>query len=127
MTATCFQFNILKIAPILHHYISKILEYGIIPDSWKINYLIPIPIKGSSSDVRNYRGIAWQSIIPSFFDKLLTRKLAHHLHPITPSTQHGFMKNRNTISNLFEISQFTSVSDDITKGNQVDAIHCYLS
>lgn len=32
ITATFIKFNASKLPPIIHHYLSKILEFGIIPD-----------------------------------------------------------------------------------------------
>lgn len=35
ITAAYIKFNKERLIPIFHHYFSKILEYGIIPDEWK--------------------------------------------------------------------------------------------
>lgn len=59
------------------------------------------------------------------FDQILTRKLAKHLSFFIPSTQHGFMADRSTSSNLIEITQF--ITDEIRKGNLVNVIYFDLS
>lgn len=125
IAANFFKYNIEQIAPIIQNIMESALQYGIFPSTWKRSYLIPIPKKGATNDVKNYRGIAIQSIIPKIFDKILTSRLQQHLTSLIPSTQHGFTKQKNTISNFIQISLF--ITDEIKKGNQVDVIYFDLS
>lgn len=112
-------------APLLLNVMNSILQTGIIPSDWKTSYITPIPKKGVSSDISNYRGISMQSIIPKMFDKLLTKKLYEHIHHLIPATQHGFMKKKGTLTNLLEITQF--LRDEMHKGNRVDVIYFDLA
>lgn len=66
LTATFIKFNACKLIPIIHQYFSRILEHGIIPNQWETSYIVPIPKKGSKTEVSNYRGIALQSILPKY-------------------------------------------------------------
>lgn len=70
--AKYIKYNLECIASILLNIYNAILETGHIPDSWKQSFITPIPKKGSTIDIKNYRGIAMQSVIPKFFDKILT-------------------------------------------------------
>lgn len=119
------QYNIDIVAPLLKNIFNSILTSGRIPQEWKQSFLIPIPKKGSSSDIANYRGISIQSIVPKILDKLLTKKLLHHIASIIPDSQHGFVKARSTTSNLMHAIQF--IQQHIYRGNQVDAIYFDLS
>lgn len=121
ISAKFIKFNANKLIPILHQYLCRVLEHGIIPKNWKNSFIIPIPKKGAKNDVNNYRGIAIQSIIPKIFDKLLTTKLIQHMSEIIPQTQHGFMSAKSTQSNLVEITQF--ISEKAAQGHQVDVIY----
>lgn len=75
-----------------------------------------IPLKMSY-----YRGISLQSVIPKFFDKLLTEKITEHVQSIIPKIQHGFRRKRSTVTNLIEISQF--IYENIKKGGRFDVIY----
>lgn len=119
------KYNATHLIPILTHYLSNIMEYGIIPQDWKHSFIVPIPKKGNIHDVNNYRGIALQSVIPNFFDKLLTKKLRTHIAGLIPSNQHGFMESKSTTTNLLEFTQFIKEENSI--GNQVDVIYFDLS
>lgn len=121
ITATFIKFNSTKLIPIIHQYYSRILEHGIIPQNWKLNFIVPIPKKGSKLDVSNYRGIALQSVLPKIFDKLLTLKLQNHMTSVIPQSQHGFTAKKGTQTNLLEITQF--ISENSSKGNQIDVIY----
>lgn len=61
--------------------------------------------KGSAADISNYRSIVIQSVIAKLFDRIFTGKLTEVFKKIIPNFQHGFMKNRNTTTNLLEITQ----------------------
>lgn len=69
----------------------------------------------------NYRGIAIQSVILRILGKFIINLLMKHILPIISSYQHGFLKNRSTISNLLEITQY--IHSHIHKGDQVDVVY----
>lgn len=76
----------------------------------------PIPKKGDTNDIENYRGIAMQSVLPKIFDAALTKKIYDHLESIIPACQHGFMKKRSTATNLAEIT-------NTSNKNRVDVLY----
>lgn len=115
------KFNMRSIAPVLLNLFDAIMMSGIVPESWKISYLTPIPKKGKITEVGNYRGIAMQSVIPKIFDKLFTEKLYNYVHELIPRSQHGFIRKRSTMSNLYELTQF--LHENIHRGNQVDVVY----
>lgn len=53
--------------------------------------------KGSKLDVKNYRGIAIQAVIPKIFDALINMKLRQHLAKIFPEQQHELKPGRKQI------------------------------
>lgn len=115
------QFNVQKLSPLICDYLTKIIQFGVIPDDWKESYLVPIPKKSNNTLASNYRGIALQSVLPKLFDRLLTRKLQSHLDQIIPPTQHGFCPNPSTITNLLHLTDF--IHTEFSKGNQIDVIY----
>lgn len=113
--------NIDILAPVINNSINTILRTGRIPEKWKECCIAPIPKKGSKVDISNYRGIALQSVIPKILDKTITRMLYHHLGNHISKNQHGFIKERSTITNLMEITQF--LHEAIGQKHQVDVIY----
>lgn len=105
--------------------INVILSTGVFPAQFKESFLIPIPKKGKSIEIRNYRGIAIQSIIPKILDKFITSRLYTCISPIISKCQHGFMPGRSTISNLLEFTDF--LHNNMTNSAQVDVIFFYFS
>lgn len=102
VTAELIKVNIQVIAPILRSIFNMVMSTAFVPDIWKKSFIIPIPKKGNNADIKNYRGVCLQSIIPKLFDKLLTIKLQNATHHLIPQQQHGFIKNRSTTTNITE-------------------------
>jgi hypothetical protein len=68
---------------------------------WKVSYVTPIFKKGRRNNVENYRGVAILSEIPKVY-----RGMYNDLKNLMSINQHGFMKNRSTITNLLECMHF---------------------
>lgn len=64
ISAKMLKENMDITAPIVTRFFNSILQTGSFPKSWLRSYMVPIPKKGKHSDVKNYRGIAIQSILP---------------------------------------------------------------
>lgn len=87
--------------------INGVISTGFVPSKWRHSFIVPIPKKGDTKEISNYRGIAIQSVVPKLLDKIMTQFLEQHLRSIIPTSQHGFMRKRSTISNLLEFADFT--------------------
>lgn len=69
---------------------------------WKGSYVVPIFKSGSRSDVECYRGIA---ILPTFgklFESIVCGILTEKFEGVISLSQHGFVKERSTSTNLLE-------------------------
>lgn len=119
--ATYVKYNACLLTPLLANIFNTILHTGIVPNDWKDSYITPIPKKGNICDITNYRGIAMQSVIPKLFDMLITDRLYHHLEFAIPSTQHGFVRGKSTVSNLMEQTQI--IADALKNGKRIDVIY----
>lgn len=120
LSAAYLQHNVTIVAPLLLEMVNTIFQTGRIPATWKQSYLIPIPKKGSTAEINNYRGIAIQSCVTKILDRILTRMIYDHIGPIIEKTQHGFMKGKGTTTNLAEIAQFLH---DESNTHQIDIIY----
>jgi hypothetical protein len=98
---------------------NRSMATSLLPDRWKFSYVTPIFRR---NNVEEYHGIAILSAIPKRFELLVYRGMYNNLKNLMSINQHGFMKNRSTITNLLEYASF--VLNSIEDGNQVD-IHLY--
>jgi hypothetical protein len=73
-----------------------------IPEQWKVAKVIPLHKKGSKQDVANYRPISNLCSVSKVFEKLIQKRLEQigeeNNVDITGEQQHGFKKNRSTIT-----------------------------
>lgn len=97
------------------------LSKGTIPSFWKYSYIYPIYKSGDRDDVRNYRGICQQSVIPKILDKLVTNQLSLQCTGIIAAEQHGFCPKRSTTTNLLVYHQY--LIESLEGGYQVDSIY----
>lgn len=97
------------------------LSDGIFPNIWKTALIVPIHKRGSRTKIENYRPIS----IINTLGKLLEKIVYNNVYPIISkgisSSQHGFMKNRSTLSNLTIFSNF--VLEKMENGGQIDVIY----
>jgi hypothetical protein len=80
-----------------------------------LSYVTPVFKKGRRNNVEDYRGMAILSAIPKQFELLVYRRMCNNLKNLMSIIQHGFMKNRSTITNLLEHASF--VLNSIEDGN----------
>ena len=78
----------------------SILETARNPDNWKLVDVKPLHKKGAKNIISNYRPVANLSRLSLSFEKLLFKHLYKFIAPKINSSQHGFMKNRSTTSQL---------------------------
>jgi hypothetical protein len=71
--------------------------------------------------------VAILSAIPKRFELLVYREMYNDLKNLMSINQHGFMKNRLTITNLLEYAYTSFVLNSIEDGNRVDSIYTDFS
>lgn len=89
------------------------------PSLWKRSKVCPVFKKGDKHDIANFRAI---SIICNFckiFEILLHGSIYPKISNQISVHQHGFMKQRSTITNLFCITQYISESIDLQASTDV--------
>jgi hypothetical protein len=91
---------------------SRILQSGRLPDEWKTATVKPIFKKCKSSDVNNYRPISLTCVCCKMFESVLKNHLLQYLltNSIISKTQHGFLNNHSTTTNLIESLNDWSIS-----------------
>lgn len=97
-----FKRNYVYFTYLLTDLYNMIMINGIIPETRKEWYLLPIFKKGDKTYATNYRGVAIFSIFLKIYDKLITKRLYITVENLISPTQHGFNKKRNIITNQIE-------------------------
>lgn len=121
LSTRMLQYNYESVLPVLFDVLNSIVQSGFFPQSWLTSFVTPIPKAGDAANVKNYRGIAQQSVLPKLLDKLLTSRIVRHMEQFLPPEQHGFRRNSGTVSNLLEMTTF--IRNGIAKGRRTDAIY----
>lgn len=100
---------------------NKSLKEGQFPDRWKQAYVTPLHKGGTRSSVDHYRPISVLSTIPKVFESLVHKHIDAQLRPYINQQQHGFIKERSTVTNLLLYTNFLFESMD--QRTQVDVIY----
>ena len=73
-----------------------------IPEQWRFSKIIPVHKKGSKCMVENYRPVANLCSTSKIFEKLILNRISQleflNNCDITGKGQHGFKKNRGTVT-----------------------------
>lgn len=100
---------------------NKSLCTGTFPEIWKKAFIIPVYKSGDKSQCENYRPISILSSVAKIFESLVYEPLYNLVSPIISSKQHGFIKNRSTVSNLLIYKNY--LCSAFAKRQQVDSIY----
>lgn len=95
------------------------------PDIWKHARICAVYKKGDRGNVENYRQITIICNFAKVFEIALHDILYWHLQGQITMHQHGFMRNRSTVTNLFCLTQYISYQMDVN--NQVDVLYTDFS
>ena len=101
------------------------MNQGIFPKYWKTSYIQPIFKKGNKHDVTNYRPISQIGSVAKIFDSIVASKLSEFLLSHIIQEQHGFVKDRSTITNLLLYSDY--ISKALEQSHQVNSIYLDFS
>ena len=79
-------------------------ESGIYPDELKTGKISPIFKSGDKSDPNNYRPITILPVFSKIYERVMYNRIIQFLfqNNVINMNQHGFLKNKNTITAIFE-------------------------
>ena len=99
-----------------------ILSTGSFPEDWKTAKVIPVPKKGNSTKMDNYRPISILPAISKVFEKIIHQHLVKFLQlkEIISNSQFGFQKKLSTTNNLITFNYF--IQKTLDAGNEVHAV-----
>ncbi|KAJ8716725.1 hypothetical protein PYW07_003352 [Mythimna separata] len=100
---------------------NKCIQSGTFPSLWKQANIIPVHKSGPRQDIENYRPISILCALAKIFEKLVHQAIYPFLrHNIIPE-QHGFVKNKSTVTNLMIFTEH--LFSDMDAGSQTDAVY----
>ena len=100
---------------------NKSLKTGIFPTTWKTAHIVPIHKSGDKSKCENYRPISLLSCFAKLFESLVYEHMYNHLKQSITTMQHGFVRNRSTVSNLLLYKNYLCSS--FATNGQTDSIY----
>lgn len=117
-----FLFNCAKsLALPISILFNKSLYQRVFPAIWKRAHIIPIYKKGSKTLINNYRPISILNTVAKIFEKIVYLNIYSIISRAIPTSQHGFLRGRSTVSNLAIFTDY--VLCQMENGGQVDVIY----
>ena len=101
----------------------KSLNEGVIPAECKSSLIIPLHKGGARDDPRNYRPISLLPHIIKIFERVIKKKIVHHLESknLLKAFQYGFRKGRSCLSQLMD--HYTNIITALESGKTVDVVY----
>lgn len=110
----------LLFAPLKFLY-NKSIKTGVFPKVWKESFVTPVFKSGVVSEVENYRPITILGSFAKIFDSIIATKFNDYFISTIINEQHGFVKNKSTLSNLLFFCDY--ITDSLNSSYQVDCLY----
>ena len=102
-----------------------ILRTSVFPDLWKNSRVVPVYKAGQRNEISNYRPITLINNFAKVFEYVLHSQMYAHIATYLSPQQHGFIKGKSTVTNLFLKTQY--LADCIDRRSQVDCVYTDFS
>ena len=105
----------------------KSLDTGEIPEILKLQTIIPLFKKGNKALPENYRPVSLTSHLIKLFERILRRKMIHHIEAnnLLSNNQHAFRRGRSCLSQLLQHIEY--VLEILEKKCNIDVIYLDFS
>lgn len=100
---------------------NKSINAGSVPDKFKMALVTPIHKKDKKSEVVNYRPVCLLNVFSKVFERLVHDELQDFLVEKLDIHQHGFIKNRSTLTNLTHYVDY--ITTNLDAGFEVHAVY----
>ena len=95
-----FYYGPRLLAPPVTQLFNTIIKLKQWPDFWKCSTMKPILKSGNHENVENYRPISNLTQLSLILEKIIFRFIYPQIRPLICDQQHGFFKNRSTVTQL---------------------------
>ena len=80
---------------------------SVVPTSWKLTRIQPVPKKGDLTQISNYRPISLTEVLRKLFERILLPFIQTFIEPLTVE-QGGFRQNRGCMDQVATLQQWCS-------------------
>jgi hypothetical protein len=107
----------------LQLFFNKSFNCGTVPNSYKIQQVIPIFKKGLKTKASNFRGVTLNPHTFKILERIIRVKLVHYfeINGILNCNQHGFRQSRSCATQL--VTHISNVQNHLINNNDVDTIY----
>ena len=93
------------------YFINECLQKSRMPRKWSVGTISPVPKKGMSHTMADYRPISVLPTLSKVIERAVYNQLVYHLesHGLLDHRQHGFRKDHSTSSAIFEQYLYNSL------------------
>ena len=114
LIATHFEFS---------HILNESLASSVMPNSWKIGTITPVPKKPLSKKVSDFRPISCLPTPSKIIERAVYNQIVYHLetYGLLDTRQHGFRRNHSTSTAVFTLVQY--IYDKLENRNYVGCIY----
>ncbi|XP_039275996.1 uncharacterized protein LOC120349614 [Nilaparvata lugens] len=105
----------------LHYIFNLCIRKSEFPGVWKCSRVTPVFKSGNRSFASNYTPIAILNVFAKIFERILYKRIFLYVQPKIVQSQHGFLPDRSTVTNLLEFVDKVSRVWDV--GGRVDEIY----
>lgn len=111
----------------LANIINESFASGIFPSALKAAKLIPVPKRGNTRDIADYRPISLLSAISKVFERAIYNRIMKFLdqHHVLSENQYGFRVKRSTELAIFKV--ITYIIENVDKNEKVAGLYFDLS
>ena len=111
-----------ELSPILTRIFNQSLTQQKVPQIWRSVTITPLHKQGLRNDLHNYRPISVPSSISKLMETIIENRIRRQLEPQHHlfKNQHGFMKNKNSSTNL--LLTYGDIFETKNNGKHVDII-----
>lgn len=95
------------------------------PALWKVAKVCPILKSGNKCQIENYRAVSLLCNFSKVFEIVIYDRIYFAVHRQLSPRQHGFIKNRSTVTNLLSFTQY--ISQAVDNNCQVDVVYTDFS
>jgi exonuclease III len=114
-----------ELTPSITNLFNNSLIMGLVPKAWKHANIVPLHKKGNKHQANNYRPISLLPVISKVLERCIFNKIIEILIPKITALQHGFLRNRSTVTQLLQV--FSNINNILDKGDQTDVVYFDLS